>query len=171
MEEVLEQYPCARRALFKQYHIGGCASCGFEPRETLSALCERNNRLDVGEVLDRIRVSHEQDEKILINPADVASIRSEAPGAVKLLDIRTRQEFEAVHIEGSLLMSQDLMQEILTKWPRDQVFVLVDHQGKQCLDGAAYFLGHGYEKVRAMRGGIDAWARDVEPSLPRYDLA
>jgi len=57
MEETLAAYPGARRALFRGYHIGGCASCGFEATETLAQLCERNNKLDVNEVLEHIRTA------------------------------------------------------------------------------------------------------------------
>ena len=45
MQQVLEVYPGARRALFRRYHIGGCSSCGFQPEETLEKVCQRNNNL------------------------------------------------------------------------------------------------------------------------------
>ncbi len=85
--------------------------------------------------------------------------------------MRSREEFEAVHIEGSVLMSQPTVQEIMGHWPRNETFVIVDHEGKLALDAAAYFLGHGFEHVRCLRGGIDAWAREVDTTLPRYKLA
>ncbi|HVV00467.1 MAG TPA: rhodanese-like domain-containing protein, partial [Verrucomicrobiae bacterium] len=66
MADVLAEYPGAQRALFRRYHIGGCSSCAFSPGETLEDLCARNGRLDVAQVLDHIRASHEQDEKIFI---------------------------------------------------------------------------------------------------------
>jgi rhodanese-related sulfurtransferase len=48
--------------------------------------------------------------------------------------------------------------------------VIVDHQGKSALDAAAYFMGHGLQNVRCLRGGLDAWAQEVEPKLPRYKI-
>lgn len=169
MREVLEAFPGAQRALFRKYHIGGCSSCAFQPTETLEELCRRNNALNVDEVLDQIRASHEQDAKILIEPRELAELRQRDP-AVRLLDVRSREEFEAVHIEGAILMSQPTMQEIMGRWPRHQTFVIVDHQGKHALDAAAYFLGHGFENVRCLRGGIDAWSKEVDPKLARYRL-
>lgn len=169
MEETLAAYPGARRALFRGYHIGGCASCGFEATETLAQLCERNNKLDVNEVLEHIRTAHEQDEKIWLDPEALAELRqSDAPPP--LLDVRTREEFEAVKIADSVLMDQEKMQEILGKWDKDGLFVIVDHQGKQGLDAASFFLGHGFNNVRCLRGGIDAWSQQVDKSLPRYKL-
>ena len=170
MREVLAAYPGAQRALFRKYHIGGCSSCGFQPTETLAQVCARNNNLNVDEVLRHIQTSHEQDEKIFISAKELADWR-ERDKSVKLLDVRSREEFEATHIEGSILMSQPAVQEIMAKWPRTEAFVIVDHTGKLALDAAAYFLGHGFEQVRCLRGGIDAWASEVDTTIGRYQLA
>ena len=169
MQKVLELFPGAQRALFRRYHIGGCSSCGFQPTETVEQLCRRNNNLPVAELIDHLKTSHEQDAKLLLSPAELAQMREHQP-ALRLLDVRTREEYEAVHIEGAVLMSQETMQEILGHWPRTEPFVIYDHQGKQALDAAAYFLGHGFEKVRCLRGGIDAWAKEVDLKMPRYRL-
>ena len=170
MREILEQYPGAQRALFRKYHIGGCSSCAFRPDETLRDVCQRNNGLNVEEVLAHIHLGHEQDEKVFVSPEELARWRAEG-AALKLLDVRSRQEFEAVHIEGSVLMSQATMQEIMSHWPRHEPLVIIDHQGRSALDAAAYFLGHGFENVRCLRGGIDAWSQSVDPKIPRYRLA
>ena len=89
---------------------------------------------------------------------------------VHLLDIRTRPEWEAVRIEGAVRMSQETMQIILTQWPRHELVVIYDHAGARSLDAAAYFSGQGFSQVRCLRGGIDAWAAEVDPKLPRYRL-
>lgn len=169
MQRVLEQYPGAQRALFQRYHIGGCQSCGFSQTETLGQLAARNGAIDVAEMLEHIRTSHERDQKLLIAPKELAQLRGSNP-SVRLLDIRTREEFEAARIDGAVLFSQDLMQEILGRWPRNDLFVIVDHAGKQGLDAAAYFVGHGFQEVRALRGGIDAWSQEVDDNVPRYRL-
>jgi len=167
MSQVLEAYPGAQRALFRQYHIGGCSQCGFAPEETLAQVCARNGQLDIDAVIAHIRSSHEQDEKIWINPSDLNAWLKSDP-SVRLLDVRSREEFEAVHISGSLLMSQPVTREIMGEGTNQRPLVILDHQGRQCLDAAAYFLGHGLKHVRCLRGGLDAWAREVDPSLRRY---
>ena len=48
--------------------------------------------------------------------------------------------------------------------------VVVDHQGKNGLDATAYFMGHGLQNVRCLRGGIDAWSQEVDPKVRRYKL-
>jgi rhodanese-related sulfurtransferase len=169
MSAVLQAFPGAQRALFRRYHIGGCSSCAFSPDETLAQVCERNGNLDVAEVLSHIRSSHEQDAKILIEPKQLAEWRKQDP-SLWLLDVRSREEFEAVHIEGSVLMSQDVMRQIMSDGSNTRPLIVIDHQGRTALDAAAYFMGHGLQTVRCLRGGIDAWAREVESGMRRYRL-
>jgi len=169
MSAVLENFPGAQRALFRRYHIGGCSSCGFSPDETLAQVCARNGKLDVAEVLAHIQSSHEQDAKVLISPKELAGLLLKDK-SVKLVDVRSREEFEAVHIEGSVLLSQDVMREIMASGSDKHPIVVIDHQGKNGLDATAYFMGHGLQCVRCLRGGIDAWAQEVEPKMRRYKL-
>ena len=169
MSAVLEVFPGAQRALFRRYHIGGCANCGFQPTETLEQVCQRNNNLDVAGVLDHIKSSHEQDAKILIEPRALAELLQHDK-TTRLVDVRSREEFEAVHIEGSVLLSQPVMQQILGAGTNALPLVIIDHAGKNGLDAAAYFMGHGLTNVRCLRGGIDAWSQDVDAKMPRYRL-
>src|SRR6266568_4456562 len=127
MSAVLEKFPGAQRALFRRYHIGGCSSCGFRPDETLEQVCARNGNLDVDEVLRHIEASHEQDARILIEPKALAELL-EREKSLKLVDVRSREEIEAARIEGAVLLSQPLMQEILGQWPRGRAFVIIDHE-------------------------------------------
>lgn len=167
MSAVLDAYPGAQRALFRRYHVGGCSSCGFRPEETLSEVCGRNGGLDVAEVLAHIQSSHEQDARTLIEPRELAEWRGRDP-SLRLIDVRSREEFEAVRIQGAELLSQDTMRTIMAEGTNSRPLVIVDHQGKTGLDAAAYFMGHGLQNVRCLRGGIDAWAREVEPGMRRY---
>jgi rhodanese-related sulfurtransferase len=167
MRDVLEMFPGAQRALFRRYHIGGCSSCGFSPDETLAQVCVRNGGLDVNEVLGHIQSSHEQDVKIFISPKELADA-VEQDKTVRLVDVRSREEYEAVHIDGSTLLSQDVMRQIMSEGSNTRPLVVIDHQGKQGLDAAAYFMGHGLQNVRCLRGGIDAWAQEVDTKMRRY---
>jgi len=167
MRDVLIAFPGAQRALFRRYHIGGCSSCGFSPEETLAGVCARNGNLNVAEVLEHIRSSHELDVKVLISAPELAALLA-ADKTVKVVDVRSREEFEAVHIPGSVLLSQDVMREVMGAGSNTQPVVVVDHQGKNGLDAAAYFMGHGLSNVRCLRGGIDAWAQEVDTTMRRY---
>jgi rhodanese-related sulfurtransferase len=171
MAELLKLMPGAQRTLFRQYHIGGCSSCGFKPEETLADICERNNGLDPLAVIEVLQKGHEADELLMVDPSELKEWLEERPDKVKLLDVRTREEFEATRIERSELMSQNTLRDILTGWPRENVIVVIDHLGERCLDGAAYFLGQGFTNVRCLRGGLDAWSVQIDPKVRRYRLS
>ena len=168
MAELLETYPGAQRALFRNYHIGGCASCGFGPGETLAEVCARNDGLDPETVLESVRRAWEQDERMMISPQEVKELLEAKK--VEILDVRTREEYEAVHVEGAQFLEQTLLQAILANKPKGDLLVILDHNGSRSLDAAAYFAGHGFANVKCLRGGIDAWSVEVDPNLPRYTL-
>lgn len=168
MQDLLAQYPGAQRALFRSYHVGGCSSCGFRPDETLAEVCARNDNLPIDEVTKTILSAQEADQNMQISPADAATFVK--AGKAKLVDVRTREEFDAVHIPGSEFLTQELMHE-LGSWPKEQLIVFVCHHGIRSLDAASYFAGHGLDHVRSLTGGIDAYSIEVDSTLPRYELA
>lgn len=168
MHELLEISPGAQRALFRRYHIGGCASCGFRPDETVAQVCARNENLAVAEVIDYLLTSQEEDRRMQISPAELAQAIEQ--GSARVVDVRTREEFEAARIPGAILLNQDVMQEIMAGWDRAALTVFVDHKGSRSMDAAAYFAGHGFTQARSLSGGIDAWSQEVDSSVPRYHL-
>lgn len=166
LAEVLRAYPGAQRALFARYHIGGCSSCAFQPTETITQVCARND-LSVPEVIEHIESSHSEDVKLQISPQELAELMKTS-STVRVLDARTREEHEAVKIPGSTLMTQEVVQTAFNSWPKDTPIILYDHTGSRSMDAAAYFLGHGFTGTQCLAGGIDAYSREVDPKLPRY---
>ena len=161
MRELLEQFPGAQRALFRKYHIGGCSSCGFSPDETLAGVCARNENLNVDEAIDHIIASEAADRAMQIEPRELSE-RLTSGEKVQLLDVRTREEFDSVKIPDAQFFTQEMMQEILGNWSRENLVVIYDHQGARSMDAAAYFQGHGFENVKSLRGGIDACPESIE---------
>jgi rhodanese-related sulfurtransferase len=169
MGEVLAALPGGRRALFSHYHLGGCSSCGFAAEETLGELCARSGALDPAEVIARLLEAHAHDAAMLVTPQQARNALS-GPAAPVLLDTRTREEHEAVAIPGSTFMTQQVQQNLFATAGPDDLVLLYDHQGGRVLDTCAWFHGHGLKGARAIHGGIDAWSREIDPTLARYRL-
>jgi rhodanese-related sulfurtransferase len=169
MRELLEQFPGAQRAMFRKYHIGGCSSCGFSPDETLAGVCARNENVEVDEAIEHIIASDVADRAVQIEPLEL-QLKLASGETVNLLDIRTREEFEAVKLPKAQLFTQELMQQITADWGREDLLVIYDHQGTRSMDAAAYFQGHGFTNVKSLRGGIDAYSAEADANLPRYSL-
>ncbi len=159
---ILETLPGARRAIFARYHLGGCQSCAFSNHETLAELCARSE-IPVDEVLAHLLASHLHDSAMWMEPA---TANAQLAG-LHLIDLRTREEHEAVVIPGSELFTQESSQKFFAGDPAARI-LLYDHSGRDVLDQVAWFRGHGLHETFGLRGGIDAWSREVDPSLPRY---
>jgi rhodanese-related sulfurtransferase len=168
MARLIEALPGARRALFARYHLGGCQSCAFSNEETLAQLCLRAGDLPPDEVLAHLLASHAHDLEMLLEPA-AARDRLAAAVPPRLIDIRTREEHEAVAIAGSEFSTQELQQQLFAGDPAAEI-LLYDHSGAYVLDQVAWFRGHGLDNTFGLRGGIDAWSREIDPKLPRYRL-
>ena len=86
-----------------------------------------------------------------------------------LLDVREPWEFETSKIEGARLMPMGDVpirahQELD---PEDHVVVLC-HHGVRSMNVTAWLRQQGFEKAQSMRGGIDAWSRRVDGTVPVY---
>jgi rhodanese-related sulfurtransferase len=165
MQQVTTVFPSAQRALFQKYHVGGCSSCGFQPNDTLTMVAG-NHGLDVNEVVEFIKRSQEMEKDIEITPRETAELLKQ--GKIKLLDVRTREEYQIANVPGSILVDQTMAQEIMQSWEKDTAIVTMCHHGMRSLDAAAYLRGHGFTNTRSMMGGIDAWAVQIDSSVQRY---
>ncbi len=168
MGGLMAAWPGARRALFARYHIGGCSSCGFQPEETLASVCQRHE-VEPGDALDHLRAAAIADAALSISPTEAHALLT-GPKPPVLLDIRTREEHEAVTIPGSRFFTEDLQRELFASAEKDRTIIIYDHTGPRALDMAAWFAGHDLKGTRALTGGIDAYSREADPSLPRYRI-
>ncbi|MEK6677109.1 MAG: rhodanese-like domain-containing protein [Planctomycetota bacterium] len=167
MQEVLEAYPSAQRALMRRYHIGGCSNCGFTPQEKLVDVLKKHNVLNVGEVIEHIEAGHEQEKRIQITARELSGCLN-SDRSLKLLDVRMPEEQDIAMISGALPVNQELVQEMMGSWPKDTPLVTYCHHGVRSLEAASYFIGHGFTNVRSLTGGIEAWANEVETTMARY---
>lgn len=171
MQEVLAAYPSAQRGLFTRYHIGGCGSCGYQPTDTLDQVAQEHNIRDVNQVLAYIQRDEADalDQNMQVQPVEVAAVLRAGP-FLRLVDVRTPEEWELAHIPGATLITEELAHELMLL-PKGNPIVFYCHFGARSLDAAAYYAGHGFKNVRSMTGGIDAWSREVDESIPRYQIA
>jgi len=56
----------------------------------------------------------------------------------------------------------------LAELPQDRDLVLVCHHGGRSAQAAAWLAQNGFSRLHNLAGGIDAWARVVDPAMPRY---
>lgn len=94
-----------------------------------------------------------------------------ATGApTRLLDVRQAWEHDLVALPGSQLVPlPELPARTAEIAPlADALLVVYCHHGVRSLSAAHFLLGAGHPAVVSLAGGIDAWAREIDPSLGRY---
>jgi rhodanese-related sulfurtransferase len=84
-----------------------------------------------------------------------------------LLDCREPWENRTARIEGSTLIPMRDIPHKLQRIPTDQPVVVYCHAGMRSLDVASWLRQQGYD-ARSLSGGIDRWATEVDPTIPRY---
>lgn len=88
--------------------------------------------------------------------------------AVLVLDVREGWEREIVAIPGSFHIPMGEIPDRLHEIPTDQTVVVQCHRGGRSMQVARLLVSKGYTQVYNLAGGIDAWAREVDDSLPTY---
>jgi adenylyltransferase/sulfurtransferase len=85
-----------------------------------------------------------------------------------LLDVREPHEWEIAHIDGATLLPLSELPSRMHELDSAREIVLHCHHGVRSMRALEALRGAGFRKLRNVRGGIDAWSREVDPSVPRY---
>lgn len=85
-----------------------------------------------------------------------------------VLDVREPQELAVCIIDGSVTIPMRQIPNALEGLPRENPLVVVCHHGMRSGMVTAFLRKHGFDNALNLAGGIDAWARHVEPDMPRY---
>nr|WP_308789539.1 rhodanese-like domain-containing protein [Polyangium mundeleinium] len=104
-----------------------------------------------------------------ISPRELADVIA-AGKPVYLIDVRKPWEHERSALPGSLLVPLDELTERADEIepPPGALVVAYCHHGVRSLSAAALLDRLGLPGVASLRGGIDAWSREIDPSIPRY---
>jgi rhodanese-related sulfurtransferase len=104
---------------------------------------------------------------VQLSPVEAAQRLRESPSAC-LLDVREKWEWDLVRVEGAKHMP---MNEVPQRWqtlPEDGPILVLCHHGVRSTMVAQYLLKSGVDCVYNVRGGIDAWASEVDSTLAKY---
>ncbi len=105
-----------------------------------------------------------------IDPENLKS-KIESDNTPFMLDVRTPEEWEICHIEGSVLIPMNEIQSRLDEIPEDQEIVVICHHGirsAQVLSALAHYFDYDLENLYNLRGGIDLYSIEADDTIPRY---
>jgi rhodanese-related sulfurtransferase len=85
-----------------------------------------------------------------------------------LLDVREPWEYALCHIEGSLSMPMQTLAVRHKELDTDAAVVVICHLGIRSFQVARFLEHTRFSKVYNLRGGVEAWAKEADPTMPRY---
>ena len=102
-----------------------------------------------------------------LSPSDLQE-RLQRGDELVLLDVRERDEVEICSLQGITHVPLGELSVRHTEHDPDAETVCICHHGVRSAHAAAALAQLGFEALWNLSGGIDRWAREVEPGMPRY---
>jgi len=95
--------------------------------------------------------------------------RRDSDADLFLLDVRDSFEYQIANIGGTLIPLAEL-EARLDELPEDRTstIVVMCRSGKRSAEAAQRLEREGFTRVENLKGGILAWAREIDPTLPEY---
>jgi sulfur-carrier protein adenylyltransferase/sulfurtransferase len=112
------------------------------------------------------REEHVDADDLEILPTEYAEDYSQRPDVI-LIDVREPHEYEINRIEGSILIPKDQLPSRLADLDNAKTYVMQCKTGARSRESTELMRGAGF-KAYNLWGGINAYARQVDPSIPTY---
>jgi len=87
---------------------------------------------------------------------------------VNLIDVREPHEYEICHIKGSKLIPVGQLPNHVNEFNLTDEYIFQCHTGGRSGWAVNFLRQLGFKKVKNLSGGIEAWATEIDPSMPRY---
>ncbi len=139
-----------------------CPVCGEEP--TVTELIDYEEFCGVPSH-DRMQAAEGSLAELEILPTEFVDI-ADKPDVV-LLDVREPHEYDINRIPGATLIPKDTLAGRLSELDPTKEYVVHCRSGVRSLESTELLRGAGF-KARSMRGGINAYSRQVDDSIPVY---
>ena len=94
--------------------------------------------------------------------------RLEQGEPIHLLDVREPHELEISRLEGATLIPLGQLAERLSELDSAEEMVVFCKGGTRSARALELLASAGFRKVKNLKGGINAWAREVDPGMPVY---
>jgi rhodanese-related sulfurtransferase len=104
-----------------------------------------------------------------LTPSALAEwLADESRAAPVLLDVREGWEVQTAKMQGITHIPMREIPARAAELPRDAPVVCVCHHGGRSAQVGMFLEHHGFTRVFNLQGGMDGWARQVDPSVPTY---
>ena len=102
--------------------------------------------------------------KTAVQTVDVPRAYQAYTNGAFLLDVRTQEEWNKIHIPNATLIPLDELPSRLQEIPHDKQIIVVCHSGNRSKLGANILREAGFTRVSSMAGGMNAWEQAGYPT-------
>lgn len=86
-----------------------------------------------------------------------------------ILDVREEREYAVANLSGTLIPLQQLPHRLdELDAHKDELIVVHCRSGARSAQAVMYMRSFGFEQAKNLRGGVLAWSREIDPSMPTY---
>ena len=103
-----------------------------------------------------------------ISATDLAGQLADPASAPVLVDVREPWEWQLAHIDGSVHLPMNLIPLRMNELPDDRPLVVICHHGVRSYQVGLYLSSAGFDDVASLKGGVEAWATQVDSTMARY---
>ena len=103
-----------------------------------------------------------------MSASELHSYLQSAAQAPLLLDVREPWEYQTCHLDNSRLIPMRRIAGVIHELDPSQEIVVICHHGIRSRSVATYLASNDFNHVINLSGGIDAWAKYVDPAMPSY---
>ena len=102
-----------------------------------------------------------------VSPKELKQLK-DGGSRILLLDVREPYEYDLCRIEGSKLIPLGELEHRMREIDKRSDVVVYCHVGMRSARAVEFLSSKGFSKVRNLKGGIRAWAEEVDRSMPVY---
>ena len=103
-----------------------------------------------------------------ISPEELKDILTGSSDVV-VLDVREPWEIQTASLAGTLnIPMNDIPARFRGELDPEKHTVVICHHGVRSMNVTAWLRQQGFDKVQSLAGGIDRWAREIDPKVPLY---
>ncbi|MGF1539841.1 MAG: rhodanese-like domain-containing protein [Pleurocapsa sp.] len=99
-------------------------------------------------------------------------LQSNTDSPLQLIDVRERNEVAIAALEGFKVLPlsefSQWSEDILTRLDADAETIVMCHHGMRSAQLCQWLINQGFTNVKNVVGGIDAYARFIDPNIARY---
>ena len=87
---------------------------------------------------------------------------------VKVIDVREPDEYEIAHVDGVPLFPLSTLPQRFTELDANQQYYIHCKSGVRSMKALKFLREQGFKYLKSVKGGISAWADEIDRNVPKY---